>query len=143
MRSIKQEFIRYIGVGGISFIVDFMVLAVLASLLGVNYLIATALAFLFGTGANYTLSIHWVFSHRDVSNRYTEFSIFVFVGIITLGLSMTFISILVGWLGIHLLLAKCIATSLTLVANFAGRRILLFTRLDGFTATTISSTPLK
>lgn len=126
MRNIKQEFIRYLGVGGISFIADFTMLALLATLFGVNYLIATLMAFLLGTWTNYTLSLRWVFNYRNVANQYTEFSIFILVGVLTLGLSIAFMSMLVGWFGIHLLLAKCITTGLTLVANFAGRRLLLF-----------------
>lgn len=143
MRNIKQEFIRYLGVGGVSFIADFTALALLAALLGMNYLVATLIAFLIGTWTNYTLSILWVFNHRNLSNQYTEFSIFILVGVITLGLSIALMSMLVGWFGIHLLLAKCITTGLTLVANFTGRRLLLFrdTAHSGQITSTIISTP--
>lgn len=126
MKNILQEFSRYLGVGGLAFVTDFSLLAGLTSLLNMNYLLATLLAFLAGSWVNYILSICWVFKHRALTNQYTEFSIFVLVGVLTLCLSMVCMSFLVQWLGIHLLMAKCITTSLTLVTNFAGRRILLF-----------------
>lgn len=128
MKTIQQEFFRYLIVGGIAFLADFSMLATLSSGMGIHYLMATLIAFVFGIWVNYTLSVRWVFMHRTINNKNTEFSLFLLVGVLTLGLSMICMSVLVEWLGIHHLLAKCITTGLTLVTNFAGRRILLFGR---------------
>lgn len=126
MKSIQREFTRYLVVGGLAFFADFSMLATLSSGIGIHYLIATFIAFIFGIWVNYTLSIRWVFTHRTINNKSTEFSLFLLVGVLTLGLSIICMSILVEWLEIHHLLAKCLTTGLTLVTNFAGRRILLF-----------------
>ena len=128
MKTIQQEFIRYLIVGGIAFLADFSMLATLSSGMEIHYLMATLIAFIFGIWVNYTLSVRWVFTHRTVNNKNTEFSLFLLIGVLTLGLSIICMSVLVEWLGIHHLLAKCITTGLTLVTNFAGRRILLFRR---------------
>jgi len=127
MKTIKQEFVRYIGVGGVAFIADFTVLAIL-TMIGLHYLPAVLLAFLLGTWVNYLLSVRWVFTYRAIETRGTELGLFLLVGVITLGISLALMALLVEGLAMHVLLAKCVVTAFTLIANFGGRRALLFTR---------------
>lgn len=127
MKTIKQEFVRYIGVGGVAFIADFSALAIL-TLMGLHYLAAVLLAFLLGTWVNYLLSVRWVFAYRAIETRGTELGLYLLVGVITLGISLALMAVLVEGLAMHVLLAKCVATAFTLIANFGGRRALLFTR---------------
>jgi putative flippase GtrA len=125
--SIKTEFARYVLVGGLAFVADFSALALLVDGLGLHYLPATFLAFLLGVWINYLLSVRWVFGFRAVGHRGVEFTIFLFVGAITLLVSLGLMALLVGGAGLHYLLAKCLTAAVTLIANFAGRRMLLFT----------------
>ena len=127
MKTMKREFLRYIGVGGVAFIADFTLLAILASA-GLHYLVAAMPAFLLGTWINYRLSVRWVFDYRAIETRGIEFSLFLLIGVITLGLSLALMALLVDGFAMHVLLAKCLVTAFTLVANFACRRALLFTR---------------
>lgn len=127
MKTMKREFVRYIGVGGVAFVADFTVLAIL-TFAGMHYLSAALLAFLLGSWVNYRLSVRWVFVYRAIDTRGTEFGLFLMVGVITLGISLGLMALLVDGLAMHVLLAKCVVTAFTLVANFAGRRALLFTR---------------
>lgn len=127
MKTMKREFVRYIGVGGVAFVADFTVLAIL-TFAGMHYLSAALLAFLLGSWVNYRLSVRWVFVYRAIETRGTEFGLFLMVGVITLGISLGLMALLVDGLAMHVLLAKCVVTAFTLVANFAGRRALLFTR---------------
>lgn len=127
MKTMKREFVRYIGVGGVAFVADFTVLAIL-TFAGMHYLSAVLLAFLLGSWINYRLSVRWVFAYRAIETRGTEFGLFLMVGVITLGISLGLMALLVDGLAMHVLLAKCVVTAFTLVANFAGRRALLFTR---------------
>jgi putative flippase GtrA len=126
--SLVYEFGRYTVVGGLAFLADFALLAMLTELLGFHYLIAVLFAFLLGTWVNYWLSVRWVFGYRAIDTRSAEFGLFLLVGVITLGVSLGLMSLLVEGLAMHVLLAKCVVTAFTLVANFAGRRALLFTR---------------
>jgi putative flippase GtrA len=137
--TLTKEFSRYLVVGGIAFIVDITSLALVHNILSFHYILATSIAFLLGTWTNYIISIHWVFKHRTLSNQHSEFGIFLLVGILTLSLSLLLMSELVGWLEVPVLIAKCITTGLTLVANFAGRRILLFTHLERTPSSPVSS----
>jgi putative flippase GtrA len=127
-RLLGTEFGRYLVVGGVAFVADFSALWALVSLTGLHYLPSTALAFVLGVWVNYQLSIRWVFVYRAVNLSGVEFSIFLLVGIVGLGVSLGAMSLFAGWLGMHYLLAKALATLLTLLVNFGGRKLLLFTR---------------
>lgn len=118
---------RYIGVGGVAFIADFALLAVL-TLAGLHYLPAVLLAFMLGTWVNYILSIRWVFAYRAVDTRAIELGVFLMVGVITLGVSLLMMAFFIEGLSLPVLVAKCLVTGFTLAANFVGRRALLFTR---------------
>ena len=125
---LDTEFGRYLIVGGVAFAADFLALWALVSFAGLHYLPATALAFVLGVWVNYQMSVRWVFVYRAVGLSGVEFGIFLAVGVAGLGVSLGAMSILAGWLGMHYLLAKALATMLTLLVNFGGRKLLLFTR---------------
>lgn len=134
------EFGRYLVVGGVAFVADVLALWALVALAGLHYLPATALAFVLGVWVNYRLSIRWVFAYRAVSLTGVEFAIFLAVGIVGLGVSLGAMALFAGWLGMHYLLAKALATMLTLLVNFGGRKLLLFTRWND-TPAAISEEP--
>lgn len=124
---IRNEFAKYVLVGGLAFAADFAALAMLVSGLNMHYLPGAFLAFLLGIWVNYQLSVRWVFSFRAVAHRGKEFTIFLLVGVVTLLTSLALMAALVEWAGLHYLVAKSLVAGFTLIANFAGRRVLLFT----------------
>jgi putative flippase GtrA len=125
--NLIDEFYRYLFVGGVAFAVDMGMLWVLAGGLGFHYLHASLWGFVAGTWVNYQLSVRWVFGYRAVQQAGMEFGLFLLVGVITLGFSLGLMALLVDGLALHYLMAKCVVTAFTLIANFAARRILLFT----------------
>lgn len=126
-KTIRGEFLRYALVGGLAFAADFAALALLVSGLGMHYLVGAFFAFMLGIWVNYQLSVRWVFSFRAVGHRGAEFTLFLIVGVATLAASLALMAVLVDWVGMHYLWAKAVAAAFTLLANFAGRRLLLFT----------------
>ena len=76
LMTMKREFIRYAGVGGLAFIADFSLLALL-TFAGLHYLSAALLAFLLGSWVNYRLSVRWVFAYRAIEARGAEFGLFL------------------------------------------------------------------
>jgi len=139
-RLLETEFGRYLLVGGVAFVADFLALWALVALFGLHYLPATALAFVLGVWVNYRLSVRWVFIYRAIRLSSVEFVIFLTVGIVGLGVSLGAMALFAGWLGMHYLLAKALATMLTLLVNFGGRKLLLFTRWND-TPAAISEEP--
>ncbi|WP_312283637.1 GtrA family protein [Candidatus Igneacidithiobacillus taiwanensis] len=128
LRLVEVEFLRYLLVGGVAFAGDIGTLALLHNKLGMYYLLATLIAFMVGTLINYYLSVRWVFHYRSTHQHSLEFGIFLLVGVLTLAMSLGMMALLVGRADLSVLLAKCVTTGFTLIANFGLRRMLLFSR---------------
>lgn len=123
----QSQFIRYFIVGGIAFIADFSALFLLTEWVGLNYLLSATLAFIIGIIINYQLSICWVFDQRAISNKYIEFLIFAFIGVIGVFLNLGIIFFLTEKLNVFYLHSKLVATVIIFLFNFGARKIYLFT----------------
>jgi putative flippase GtrA len=126
--SARVQFVRYVLVGGVAFLVDFGSLYALGGVLGVHYLVAAALAFLLGLGTNYALSVRWVFPVRRFGNRWAEFGVFGLIGLAGLGLNELIIWQCTESLGLHYLVSKLVSAGLVLFWNFFARKYVLFRR---------------
>ncbi len=122
------QLLRYVFVGGVSFVFDFGVLYVLTQYFNVYYLISAAISFTIGLVINYLLSIMWVFNSRSFGNRILEFFTFALIGIIGLILNELFLWALTDLLFIYYLYSKMISTFILLFWNFFARKIILFNK---------------
>jgi putative flippase GtrA len=125
--TIFRQFIQYVLVGGIAFIVDFVVLFLLTDKAGMHYLESATVAFLAGLLVNYLLCIAWIFDVRAIANRAHEFTIFAVIGGVGLALNNGLMYALTDMVGFHYLFSKIVAAGLILLFNFILRRTLLFT----------------
>ena len=87
MKKLIAQLLKFGVVGGISFVVDFTVYAVLANVIGVHYLIAGVCSFVVSVTVNYLLSMKFVFESKDDMKKTTEFAVFVILSLIGLGLN--------------------------------------------------------
>lgn len=120
------QLFRYILVGGVAFIVDFMFLFILTEFFGLYYLVSAAIAFILGLIVNYLMSISWVFNKRSLDSRTFEFGIFAVIGVMGLGLNEFFIWFFTAELSFYYLISKFMAAILILFWNFFARKIALF-----------------
>ena len=123
---IVQQFIRYVGVGGISFVVDLACLYLLTEGAGLYYLLSATFAFCAGLATNYLLCLRWVFDFRRMQNRWHEFFIFGAIGLAGLLLNNLVLYTLTDWLGLYYLISKLFAAAFILFFNFFLRRWMLF-----------------
>lgn len=119
------QFFRYFFVGGFAFIIDFGLLFVFTSLLGVNYLISAAIGFSAGLIVNYILSRVWVFSKSQYNNT-TAFLLFTLIGVAGLGLNEIIMFVCTGVFGLWYMFSKVISTGIVFVFNFVTRKLLVF-----------------
>ena len=124
------QLFRSLFVGGIATVVDFLVAALVRELLGGNDVISNASGFVFGLITNYLISILWVFKKHNM-NIAKEFAIFTVIGIIGLFINTGIVFVLGKmWnsdeVRIMFYVAKLIATLITLIWNFAARKIILY-----------------
>lgn len=121
------QLLKYSVVGGIAFFIDFGTLYFFV-LIGINYLISAAIAFLAGLIVNYLLSTKWVFDSRRIANKKYEFIIFGIIGVIGLLLNEVVIYVATEILYMNLLFSKIAATVIVFIWNFAARKKILFDR---------------
>lgn len=123
---LTRQFIRYLYVGGLSFLVDFACLYYLTEHIGMHYLISATLAFSLGLTTSYLLCLAWVFDFRRMPNRWHEFMVFSAIGLFGLVLNNLLLWLLTEHAGLYYLVSKIIATAAILFFNFSLRRWLLF-----------------
>lgn len=123
-RSSKVQFFRYLFVGGSASIVDLIIFFLLIQYLGMHYLWAAFIAYMFGLMWNYTLGLLWVFKSKHP--RLLEF-LMVF-GIALGGLFWTELLLWLTVEFVHLvpLVAKFIILWIVLFWNFGMRKLFVF-----------------
>ncbi len=121
------QFFRYIFVGGIAFVADAGALWLCEKFM--HYLIAAAIAFVFGLVVNYVLSVCFVFSDGErTTSRTAEFIIYAVIGVIGLGLTELIMWLFTDVIGIYFLLSKIVAAAIVLVWNFVARKKIIYTK---------------
>jgi putative flippase GtrA len=128
MKLLIKEAFGYGVASACALVVDVSILAALVHDFAWGYLSAATTSFLGGMAVAYFLSVTLVFKQRRVRDRRTEFVTFAAIGGVGLALNAAVIFACVDYLGLHYLVAKCIAASLTFISNFILRRQLLFVR---------------
>lgn len=124
--NIWIQLVRYFFVGGCAFVIDISLLFFFTEYIGIHYLISAAIAFLVGLTVNYFISVRWVFDKRIIQNRLFEFTVFLGIGLIGLGLNELFLWILTDLLFLYYLVSKIITTAIVCLWNFFARKIILF-----------------
>jgi putative flippase GtrA len=94
--------------------------------LNLPYLEAATVSFLAGACVAYFLSVRFAFEEHRLRSRTHEFAVFVALGTLGLGLNVCIIHMAVRYLGLHVMIAKCVAAAFTFTCNFVTRRQLLF-----------------
>lgn len=146
MKKLIDQILKFGVVGIISFIVDFVITMAVSTLLRTSVGMTTSQAALVGAFfgfaisviVNYILSMKYVFERREDLDRKKEFTIFVVLSIIGLGINELIILFCIdlvyaNWVWLHNLIgatlatagAKIVATAVVMVYNFVTRKIFL------------------
>ena len=133
------QFLRSLVVGGIATVVDIGVLTALVEWANVNLILATALGFIAGLIVNFFISSLWVFNKSQVvKNRFVEFIVFGFIGVIGLLINEAIVLFFELYLSPkeifsfflpsdkYYILGKLTATVVAFVWNFAARKLFLY-----------------
>ena len=124
--NIVIQFVRNPLAGCIAFAVDYLLFYILTEL-GLQYLVSAAIAFIIGTTVNYFLCKAIVFNaYIPRFKNMPEYTIFITIGVIGLGLTELLMFLFTDLVGFHYLFSKVVAGTLVSLWNFFGRRFFLF-----------------
>ena len=124
MRLQKQVF-RFALVGGTAFLIDYGLLVFFTSLCGIWYFASAFLSYIISTVFNYWASMKYVFAGKKDMGRGKEFSIFLTLSLMGLGVNQAGMWLLVDLVLIDYRIAKIIVTAVVMVWNFVTRKIFL------------------
>jgi putative flippase GtrA len=106
--------------------VDFLLLIFLVEVVNIHYLIAASLSFVAGTTITYIFSTSWIFSKRSLKNKKTEYTLYIFIGVIGVGLNALLMWLFTEMFHFHYILSKAVSGSMVFFYNFFVRKRLLF-----------------
>lgn len=119
------QFLRYIPVGGFSFIADALVLRLCEHVFGLDYRLAAAIGFIFGVTVNYFLSGLLSFAGKKARvGKTAELVIFLAISLTGLGLTELLMIFFTEVIGLHYMLSKVIAAALVLIWNYLAKKVL-------------------
>lgn len=125
MKKVYIQFIKYVGVGGIAALVEWIIFGLIINLALLHYSYAVLLSFIIATTVNYFLSKKLVF--KKCKHRLkTEALMIYLVSGLGLVLNLIFMWYFVEIQGFNTILSKIISTGIVFFWNFSARKVLVF-----------------
>ena len=121
-----MKILRYFFVGSISAVIDISLFAIFASYFKFPWAIVSIITFIIATLANYFLSIIFVFKSGLKYKKHHEIIGVFLIGTIALLLNQIFLYLFIEKMNIHLIIAKCLTTSMLFLWNYFGRKKFIF-----------------
>lgn len=121
-KNLLIQIFKFVIVGFIATIIDFIFLYIFKDLVGFSLLISNTLSFVISVVYNYIASIIFVFNVAKNKNGKKIFIKFIIFSIIGLGISNFLLKIFVTTFNVYYLIAKVLATIVVMVFNFVTRK---------------------
>ena len=125
MKKLIEQMFKFVVVGGLSFVLDFIIYYVLTNFFSVYYLVAGFFSFSLSLIFNYLMSMKFVFKSKDNLKKTHEFMIFVTLSVMGLGINLLSLFILVDQFKMNDLIAKVFVAGIVMVFNFITRKIFI------------------
>ncbi len=125
MKDLIKKLFKFGIVGFSAFIIDYGLMVVFTELLGIDYMISSALSFTVSVIYNYILSILWVFDVNKKDKGLKSFIIFVVLSVIGLLFNQLLMYVGTDMLEIHYMVTKIFVTAIVMVYNFITRKLFL------------------
>jgi putative flippase GtrA len=122
---LAAQLARFGVIGTCTVAFDFGLLFVLVSVAHLSYFLSALVAFTTASTLNYLLSVQYVFLAGRFG-RASEFTIFILITGMGLGLNQLTMWVLVGIAGINYLLAKCASLAIVTCWNFLSKKKIVF-----------------
>lgn len=123
MDKLIKQILKFGIVGGLAFIIDYGIFALLTQVFNVYHLIAQIISFSISLIFNYYASIKFVFDAKKQGVK--EITTFIIFSLIGLGINEILLYIGVDIMHFHELIIKLLATIIVMVFNFITRKIFI------------------
>ena len=123
-KKLLMQIFKFIIVGGIATIIDWIIYYLLYNYLDFDPLVANILSYLLATIYNYFGSVKYVFKVNDKNMKKT-FTIFLILSLVGLLLSELLIYLMINIMLMNKMLAKIFATMLVMIFSFVTRKYFL------------------
>ena len=124
-KELLNQIFKFIIVGGIATLIDWIIYYILNSVFNINPLISNVFSFSISLIYNYIASVKWVFNVSKKKNKKRIFMEFIILSVVGLLISEFLIWLLVDKLSINSMISKIISTAIVMVFNFITRKIFL------------------
>lgn len=121
-RDLMIQIFKFIVVGGIATIIDWIIYFVLYHFIKMPPLVANIISFSVSVVYNYWASCKYVFKVNKDKSKVRQFVEFIIFAIIGLGINELMIWGLNSKLGLNAMLVKILATAVVMVFNFVTRK---------------------
>lgn len=116
----KLQFLKFVGVGGVSTLNHYVVMVLAVELLGASPIISSLLGFVVGAVTSYLLNYFYTFrasvSHKSAASK------FLAVAVVGACLNTAIVGFLIELMGLHYFISQMIATGTVLVLNFLASK---------------------
>jgi putative flippase GtrA len=119
------QLVRFGVVGGLGFVVNLAVYTLLVHPAGVDFRLASVLAWLVAVINNFVLNRHWTFDARGGLARFQALR-FLVVSLVAEGFSLLLLTLLVQGVGIEKVAAQALAVAASMPLNFLGNKLWSF-----------------
>ena len=126
-----RQFISYFGVGGAAALVEWVAFYLFDTVFGIQYLMATVLAFILSTTANWFLGRVFTFKDSAYKDRKLREIVLVFlvsaIGLL-FNLALMYLFVTVFGMNTNILktVAKILATGIVFIWNFLARKLWIY-----------------
>jgi putative flippase GtrA len=120
------QLVRFSLVGGIGFVINVAVYALLVHGAGVQYLAANVIAWLVAVSNNFVLNRHWTFDARSHGRAHAQAVRFLAVSLVAEAFSLLMLTLLVEGAGLDKVLAQALAVGCATPLNFIGNKLWSF-----------------
>ena len=124
MNKLIKQLLRFGVVGGIAFLIDYLLLYVLTEYINIPVMFSSVISFTVSVIFNYILSTKWVFDTKK-KQGIKEFIIFIVLSLIGLGINQIIMYLGINKINIYYMIVKLFATVIVMIYNFITRKIFL------------------
>lgn len=124
-KELLIQIFKFIIVGGIATLLDWIIYYILYRFIGINPLIANIISFSISMIYNFYASCKYVFNVTKSKTKYRLFIEFIVFSLIGLGINELLIFVFYTNLSWNAMLVKILATAIVMVFNFVTRKMFL------------------